>query len=145
MGKKFTQFRVNLEGLETVARWYTIVTIYNYEQKVAGDINKMILDDALKGVAEESFCGIKEIKEDYFNKAGEKKTKIRNDKVLANYVFIKTKMNSQVWAILTNITGVSAILCTSGIPIFTPESKIDHIKEILAGGDETNASIWYGE
>lgn len=141
MGKKFTQFRVNLEGLETVARWYTIVTIYNYEQKVAGDINKMILEDALNGVAEESFCGIKEIREDYLNKKGEKRTKIRNDKVLANYVFVKTKMNDQVWAILTNITGVSAILCTSGIPICTPDSKIDHIKKILSGGEECNASV----
>jgi transcription antitermination factor NusG len=140
MGKKFIQFKVNLDGLETVARWYTIVTIYNYEQKVAGDINKLILEEALNGIAEESFCGIRETKEEYLNKNGEKKTKIKNEKVLANYVFIKTKMNPRVWAMLTNITGVSAILCTSGVPVSTPDSKIAHIKEILAGGEEHNVS-----
>lgn len=141
MGKKFTTFKVNLEGLETIARWYTIVTIYNYEQKVTNDINKMICEDALSGIAEESFCGIKEIKEEVTNKKGEKRIKIRNEKVMANYVFIKTKMDARVWSMLTNITGVSAILCTAGIPIPTSDSKIEKIKTILMEVPEANASV----
>jgi transcription antitermination factor NusG len=131
MGKKYTLFKVNLDGLEEKARWYTIVTQYNYEQKVLNDINRMIIDTNLSSSMEEAFCGIKE--EDYVftNSKGEKKIKTKNIKVMANYVFIKTKMTADIWAVLTNITGVSAILCTAGIPVFTSETKIKEIKEML--------------
>jgi transcriptional antiterminator NusG len=131
MGQKYVTFKVNLDGLDTKARWYTIVTQYNYEQKVASDINRMIKEATLDDSIEEAFCGIKE--EDYVftNSKGEHKLKTRNVKVMANYVFIKTKMDANIWSVLTNITGVSAILCTAGIPVSTSDSKIKEIKEML--------------
>ena len=133
MGKKFTTFRVNLDGLSTTARWYTIVTHYNYEQKVASDINQMIIDGKIDNYVEEVFSGIKEMKEETVNKKGEKKTKIKNEKIMANYVFVKTKMDATIWSILTNITGVSAILCIAGEPISTPDYKIKQMKTLLEG------------
>lgn len=131
MGKKFVTFKVNLDGLDDVPRWYTIVTNYNYEQKVANDITKMIDDRVLDGTIIDVFSGVKEVKEETRNKKDEIKIKIKNEKVMANYVFVKTKMNATIWSILTNITGVSAILCTSGTPISTSDSKIKEIKDIM--------------
>lgn len=131
MGKKFTTFKVNLDGLDITPRWYTIVTQYNYEQKVANDINKMSNDERMKGIICEAFSGIKEIKQEVRNKKGELKIKIINEKVMANYVFVKTKVNPEVWGILSNITGVSAILCVSGVPISTPDIEIEKMRKLL--------------
>lgn len=133
MGKKYTTFKVNLEGLESISAWYTIVTQYNYEQKVTNDINKIIKDNTYNGLICDVFSGIKEIKEETVNAKGEKKIKIKNEKILSNYVFVKTKMSVEIWAMLTNITGVSAILCTSGRPISTSENKINNMKLLLTG------------
>ena len=131
MGKKYTTFKVNLEGLNDKARWYTIVTQYNYEQKVANDISKMIKDDSLNSSIEDVFCGIKEEQVATTNRKGEVVIKTKNEKIMANYVFVKTKMDAHIWSVLTNITGVSAILCTAGIPVFTSEKKMEEIRNML--------------
>ena len=131
MGKKYTTFKVNLEGLNDKARWYTIVTQYNYEQKVANDISKMIKDGSLNSSIEDVFCGIKEEQVATTNRKGEVVIKTKNEKIMANYVFVKTKMDAHIWSVLTNITGVSAILCTAGIPVFTSEKKMEEIRNML--------------
>ena len=122
MGKKYTTFKVNLEGLNDKARWYTIVTQYNYEQKVANDISKMIKDDSLNSSIEDVFCGIKEEQIATTNRKGEIVIKTKNEKIMANYVFVKTKMDAHIWSVLTNITGVSAI---------TSEKKMEEIRNML--------------
>ncbi len=131
MGKKYTTFKVNLEGLNDKARWYTIVTQYNYEQKVASDISVMIKDHSLSDYIEDVFCGIREEEEVVENSKGELKVKMKNVKVMANYVFVKTKMDAKIWSVLTNITGVSAILCTAGMPVSTSDKKMLETKKML--------------
>lgn len=131
MGKKFTAFNVNLEGLDSEAQWYTIVTQYNYEQYVVNSINKLIEENQGNKFIFETFSGIVEIEQSYKNKKGETKTKIKNEKVIPNYVFVKAIMDVNAWNILTNLTGVSAILCTSGTPVATTDSKIKEIKQWL--------------
>ena len=69
MGKKYNMFKVNLEGLDDKARWYTIVTQYNYEQKVANNIKTMIKDKSLNSNIEDVFCCITEEKVPKIKKA----------------------------------------------------------------------------
>lgn len=128
MIKKTPLFKVNLDGLDDKPRWYTIVTNYNYEQKVSRDINKL---SESNDMVYESFSGVTEVKEEKKNKKGEIKIKTKNIKLFPNYVFCKAIMNATTWSILTNITGVSAILCLGGTPVSTEEKKINHIKSTL--------------
>lgn len=130
MGKKYTNFRVNLEGLDTQPLWYTIITQYNYENYVVNSINKIINENS-NGLLIETFSGVVEHKEETVNKKGEIKTKIKNEKIFPNYVFVKAIMNIETWTMLTNLTGVSAILCTSGVPVPTTDKKILEIKNYL--------------
>lgn len=140
MGKKFTSFNVNLEGLDSKPQWYTIVTQYNYEQYVVNSLNKIIEENSNEQFVFEAFSGVVEREELYKNKKGETKTKIRNEKIIPNYVFVKAIMNVRAWNVLTNLTGVSAILCTSGTPVATTDSKIIEIKQWL-GNTKTIGEI----
>lgn len=139
MGKKYTNFKVNLEGLDTKPQWYTIVTQYNYEQYVVNSINKIIDENKVDPFIFEAFSGIVVTEKKVVDKKGAIKIKTKNEKVIPNYVFVKATMNINTWNILTNLTGVSAILCTSGIPVATTDSKIVEIKNWLEGINEIGA------
>ena len=128
MGKKYVTFNVNLEGLDDKARWYTIVTQYNYEQMVTNNLNKLAQSNEN---IDHAFCAIKEEEYVTTNAKGQHVVKTKNVKMMANYVFVKAKMDVDVWTTIMNITGVSAILCTAGIPVFTSEKKINEIKKDL--------------
>lgn len=130
MGKKYTNFKVNLDGLETKSQWYTIVTQYNYEQYVVNSLNK-IIEDKSNSYIFEAFSGIVVTEQQTVNKKGVVRTKVKNEKVIPNYVFVKAIMNVDTWNLLTNLTGVSAILCTSGVPVATTDTKIADIKHWL--------------
>lgn len=131
MGKKFTAFNVNLEGLNSKPQWYTIVTQYNYEQYVVNSINKVIEENPGEQLLFEAFSGIVEVEQMHTNKKGQTSIKIKNEKVIPNYVFVKALMDVRTWNLLTNLTGVSAVLCTSGVPVATTDKKIDEIKQWL--------------
>lgn len=127
MGKKYANFRVNLDDIPEDPRWYTIVTQYNYEQYVVNSIKKIIDNKTIF----ESFSGIREIVTEKVNRKGECKKVIKNEKIMPNYVFVKAVMTIDTWNILTNLTGVSAVLCTSGVPVYTDQRKIDEMKTWL--------------
>lgn len=131
MGKKYTNFKVNLEGLDSKPQWYTVVTQYNYEQYVVNSINKIIEENKSNQFIFEAFSGVVVTEQKTINKKGDTKIKIKNEKVIPNYVFIKAIMNVNTWNILTNLTGVSAVLCTSGVPVATTDTKISEIKNWL--------------
>ena len=131
MGKKYTNFKVNLDGLDSKSQWYTVVTQYNYEQYVVNSINKIIEENKSNPFIFEAFSGIVVTEQRTVNKKGVVRTKVKNEKVIPNYVFVKTIMNVDTWNLLTNLTGVSAILCTSGVPVATTDTKIAEIKNWL--------------
>ena len=128
MGKKFTQFRVNVTGLEDKHRWYIIVTQYNYEQYVTNSLLRIIEEGGLNGAVAEAFSGIKETEETYINSKGVSKIKIKNEKVFSNYVFVKTKLTPEIWNELMNLTGVASMLCVSGTPVSSTEQEITRAK-----------------
>lgn len=131
MGKKYTNFKVNLDGLDSKPQWYTVVTQYNYEQYVVNSINKVIEENKSNQFIFEAFSGIVVTEQEVVNKKGVTKIKVKNEKVIPNYVFVKAIMNVNTWNILTNLTGVSAVLCTSGVPVATTDTKIAEIKNWL--------------
>lgn len=131
MGKKYTNFKVNLDGLDKEPLWYTIVTQYNYENYVVNSINKIITEGTGNNLLLEAFSGVVELETKTYNKKGEEKIKIKNEKILPNYVFVKALMTIETWNMLTNLTGVSAILCTSGVPVSTTDEKIKETKKHL--------------
>lgn len=138
MGKKYTNFRVNLDGLDSEPSWYTVITQYNYENYVVNSINKIISEGTSNNLLLEAFSGVVELKNETVNKKGEVKVKIKNEKIFPNYVFVKALMTIETWTMLTNLTGVSAILCTSGMPVPTTDKKIDEIKNYLKSIEALN-------
>lgn len=132
MGQKYTLFKASLEGLDDKPRWYTIITAYNYEQKVTNDLKKMAASPEFKDLVVDAFSGSKITEELYTVKSGEIKVKNKTDKVFMNYVFVKSTMDAKMWNTLMNITGVSGILCVAGRPVYTDDNKIEETRAMLS-------------
>lgn len=131
MRKKQVLFNANLDGLDKKPEWYTIVTLYNYEDMVANKINEMSMMDEYKDFIIEAFPGVQKVKEHYINKKGEYCTKIKSKKILSNYCFVKCYITPEIWNTLTNITGFGSIICISGRPVSTSESEINKVKDMM--------------
>ena len=129
--KKQVLFNASLEGLDKEADWYTIVTLHNYEDIVANKLKELSKMPEYNKFIFDGFPGLKIIKEHYINKKGEYKTKYKKTKMFSNYCFVKCKMTQEIWNTLMNITGFSSIICISGRPVGTKESKINEIREML--------------
>ena len=129
--KKQVLFNASLEGLDKEADWYTIVTLYNYEDIVANKLKELSKMPEYNKFIFDGFPGLKTVKEHYINKKGEYKTKYKKTKMFSNYCFVKCKMTPEIWNTLMNITGFSSIICISGRPVGTKESKINEIREML--------------
>lgn len=125
MGKKHTQFRVNVEGLGDTERWYALTTSWNYESFVIEriiDMNKnlgMIILDTFTPTVER------------LEQRG-KKTKLVKEKLMPNYVFIKTKLTVDVYKLIMNISGVVGFMCMGGVPAIITEKDIDNIKNKMS-------------
>jgi transcriptional antiterminator NusG len=128
MGKKMPGAKINLEGVSVFPKWYTVVTKYNYEQKLANTI----LEGAEKaGVGEyiiEVMAPIKTTVEVKYNAKGKKTERVKHEKIYPLYVFVKAIMNDEVWNYIKNIEGSSAILAPSGFPVTIEEEDINTIK-----------------
>ena len=78
MGQKYTLFKASLEGLNDKPRWYTIITAYNYEQKVTNDLKRLAASPEFKDLIVDAFSGSKITEELYTVKSGEIKIKNAN-------------------------------------------------------------------
>lgn len=131
MFKKYMLFNVNLEGLDDKPRWYTLTTGYNYEQKVAKDLLKKASLPEYQDKIVDAFSGVRENQLFTTLKSGEIKIKSKFDKVLTNYAFVKATMTPEIWNDITGMTGVSGVVCISGRPVETLESKINETRELV--------------
>ena len=66
--KKQVLFNASLQGLDTEADWYTIVTLYNYEDIVANKLKELSKMPEYDKFIFDGFPGLKIIKEHYINK-----------------------------------------------------------------------------
>ena len=73
--KKQVLFNANLDGLDKEADWYTIVTLYNYEDIVANKLQELSKMPEYDKYIFDGFPGLKKIKEHYINKKTKKKQK----------------------------------------------------------------------
>jgi len=129
MGKKMPATIINLDGVSKNPQWYTIVTKYNYEQKLAENIMGGIEKVGLSEKVFEVLVPIRETTETYVNKKGKRAEKVKREKVYPLYIFIKTIMDGDVWNYIKNSEGSSTILAPSGFPIVITEEEILKIKQ----------------
>lgn len=126
MGKKFTYFDVNLDGLDKQYNWYTLVTQTNYELKVSNSLRQIINNN--NEFIKDSFLPFQQYKEISTNKKNEQKIKYKYNKIMTDYVFVQCKMNVTTWNNLLNITGVKYILCISGTPVSLSSNELKNIQ-----------------
>jgi transcriptional antiterminator NusG len=129
MGKKYVSFNINLDGLVEEERWYTLFTGWNCEMDVIDRINKINITTKSGIKISEAFTPLQEVIVQK-KKNGLMVDTIKYEKVMPNYVFIKTKLDSDMYQLIMNISGVSAIMCTSGIPSSIQEKDIEKMKGI---------------
>jgi len=126
LGKKFTYFDVNLDGLDKQYNWYTLVTQTNYELKVSNSLRQIINNN--NEFIKDSFLPFQQYKEISTNKKNEQKIKYKYNKIMTDYVFVQCKMNVTTWNNLLNITGVKYILCISGTPVSLSSNELKNIQ-----------------
>ena len=129
MGKKMPATIINLDGISAFPKWYTIVTKYNYERKLAKNIMGGIEKVGLSENIFEVLVPIKETTETYVNSKGKRAERTKHEKVYPLYIFIKAIMNEGVWDYIKNSEGSSTILAPSGFPIAIEEDEILRIKQ----------------
>ncbi len=127
MGKKYTNFAINLDGLDQEENWYALMTSYNYEQYVVDKIKSM--NDNLDSFVSDAFIPIENVPVEVKRK-GQTKIEIKQNKVMPNYVFIKTRLSIDKWKLLMNVTGVTSIMCVAGIPSIISEKEINRMKAL---------------
>jgi len=128
MGQKMPVVRVNLATIPDEALWFTVVTKYNYEKKFASDLQCSIKNLGLEDRILEVIVPIKEEKYIIKNKAGKEVEKIKEEKIYPSYVFVKAKMNEQVWDILRNTSGSANVMAASSCPLYIRDDEMDKIK-----------------
>ena len=123
MGKKYTNFAINLDGLDQEENWYALITNYNYEQFVIDRINSM--KENISDVVSEVFTPIEESVVEVRGKQ-----KVKQTKVMPNYVFVKARLTTETWKLLMNVTGVTSIMCVAGMPSVISEKEIGRMKSL---------------
>jgi len=127
MGKKNMLAKVDLSHVDEKPRWYTVVTLFNYEEKYIDNLLRSISGTQFEQLVTDTFVPIKETTETVKLKSGTKQ-KIKKEKIYPMYVFVKCNMTEDLWGKLRSITGASVVLTTGGIPIPISEDDIDRMK-----------------
>jgi len=129
MGKKMPATIINLDGVSVFPRWYTIVTKYNYEAKLAKNIMGGLEKAGLNDRIFEVLVPIKETIEFKINSKGNTIERKKHEKIYPLYIFINAKMDNEVWNYIKNNEGSSTILAPGGLPMVISEEDILKIKE----------------
>lgn len=130
MAKAMPKVMIDISCTPDTPEWYTVVTKYNYEKKFAKDV---MLGKERGGVEEyikEIVVPFRETKETKILKSGKTKEKIKIEKIMPLYVFVKCIMNDRVWDYLRSKAGFSAVLAIGDQLVETPEHEIMKVKEI---------------
>lgn len=123
------QFTINLQDVDPNPAWYTIVTKTNYEKKVAKDLQLGVKNAAFKDDIIEVVVPIREVEETVQGKDGRQEKVLKTEKPYPSYLFVKAKMNEDVWRYLRSVTGVSTILSVGGFLTTMSEQEMRRIKE----------------
>lgn len=136
MGQKMPIVRIDLSACPQKPAWYTVVTIYNYEKKYAEDLMKGLKNSGLEDKIVDVVVPIRETKYTTTTKTGKISEKVKIEKVMPLYVFVKAIMDEQVWEYLRNLTGAHTILAAGGCPSIMDDNDIYKIKDACGLLDE---------
>lgn len=119
-------------------QWYVIHTYSGYENKVKGNIEKLVENSNMGDVIQEVSVPIEEVTE---FKNGKKKVVQR--KLFPGYVLVKMVMNDDTWYVVRNTRGVTSFVGPGSKPVALTD------EEVLAMGLEntevTNIDIKEGD
>lgn len=112
------------EGLrgDGTAKWYVVHTYSGYENKVKGNIEKMVEYRGMQDLIEEVVIPTEEVVEVKSN--GQRKIKTR--KLFPGYVVIKMVVNNETWYLVRNTEGVTGFVGHGSDPI--PLSKEEVVR-----------------
>ncbi|MDO4383652.1 MAG: transcription termination/antitermination protein NusG [Eubacteriales bacterium] len=112
------------EGLrgDGTAKWYVVHTYSGYENKVKGNIEKMVEYRGMQDLIEEVIIPTEEVVEVKSN--GQRKVKTR--KLFPGYVVIKMVVNNETWYLVRNTEGVTGFVGHGSDPI--PLSKEEVVR-----------------
>ena len=129
MAKKPMLGAVDLSDVSNEPKWYTIVTQFNYEEKVIENIKDAIAGRNLQEYIYDCFVPIKYKKEIVTLANGTKKEKIKKTKgSYSTYIFLKCILTDSIWNTLRTTTGIAVIPTAGGIPVSVSEDEIRKIK-----------------
>ncbi|SDO03881.1 transcription termination/antitermination protein NusG [Acetanaerobacterium elongatum] len=112
--------------MSDTAKWYVVHTYSGYENKVAGNLEKMVENRKLQDLIQE----IKVPTEKVTEYKDDKKREVER-KIFPGYVLVKMVMDDDSWYVVRNIRGVTGFVGPASKPIPLTED------EVLALGVET--------
>lgn len=112
-------------------RWWIIRVAGGKEDEVKAHIEKIAQTDPR---IKEVFIPEEEEKFKRKTKSGEKEF-VKKKKVISGYVYVKMKLDNEIWNKIRTISSVGYVLGEKGVPIPVPEENILSLKEKVVGGE----------
>jgi len=142
MAKKVILGAVDLSDVPYEYQWYTLVTQFNYEEKVLENIKDALSSMNLQKYVTDCFVPIKYKKETVTLANGTTKEKIKKLKgSFSNYIFLKCILTDAMWNTLRTTTGIAVIPTVGGIPVAVTEQEINNIKRLQAPEGFSNKEL----
>ncbi|MNJ90620.1 hypothetical protein D3C87_82540 [compost metagenome] len=139
MGKKLLKVhRVDFSNDNMEYKWYPVLTIPKYEQKVGDSLKARfenlgagdLFGEVLVPIREwEEVVDTGKIKKDGTRQV--RRSTKRQNVMVDGYIFVKMVMNNHTWNIVRQTTGVAGYLKTDGIPGPIEEHEVTVIKQRL--------------
>jgi len=108
--------------VDSVPRWYVIHTYSGYENKVAGNIEKIVEN---RGLSEMIF-DVKVPTEKVVEVSGSDEKEIER-KIFPSYVLVKMIMNDESWHIIRNTTGVTGFVGPGSRPVPLSDKEVEKL------------------
>ncbi|MFA9381017.1 MAG: transcription termination/antitermination protein NusG [Acetanaerobacterium sp.] len=105
--------------MSDTAKWYVVHTYSGYENKVAGNLEKMVENRRLQELIQE----IKVPTEKVIEYKDDKKREVER-KIFPGYVLVKMIMDDDSWYVVRNIRGVTGFVGPASKPIPLTEAEV---------------------
>lgn len=112
-------------------KWWIIKVAGGKEDEVKSHIERIAQNDPR---IKEVFVPEEEEKFKKKTKEGEKEI-VRKKKIISGYVYVKMKLDNEIWNKIRELSSVGYILGEKGTPIPVPEENIASLKEKVVGGE----------
>lgn len=108
--------------IDSVPHWYVIHTYSGYENKVAGNIEKIVENRGLQDM----IFDVKIPTEKVVEISGDKEKEIER-KIFPSYVLVKMLMNDESWHIIRNTTGVTGFVGPGSRPVPLSDKEVEKL------------------